>query len=59
MKIGIPDFAPDGHTVTGRRMGRSDANAYDASYLLENCTLPDPYEEEARAIDGAPRVASL
>jgi hypothetical protein len=52
----IPDYAVDHHTARGRRMGRSEATVYDESYRLENQALPDPYEAEARAIDGAPPI---
>lgn len=52
--VEIPDYAVDHHTARGRKMGRSEATVYNESYRLEKQALADPYEEEARAIDGAP-----
>jgi replication-associated recombination protein RarA len=53
MGMEIPNYALDSHTARGRRMGRSEKNHYDESYRLEACELEDPYEQEARMIDGA------
>lgn len=53
MGIDMPDYAIDHHTARGRRLGRTEATAYDTSYRIENCTTDDPYENEARGLDVA------
>ena len=58
MGIEIPDYALDHHTNRGRKLGRTEALVYDESYRIENCTLPDPYLEEARAIDCGPAATN-
>ncbi len=54
MRMVVPDYAVDHHTGRGRRLKRSEAACYDQSYLIENCTIDDPYAAEARTIGGAP-----
>jgi replication-associated recombination protein RarA len=43
----VPDYAVDGHTDRGRKLGRKEENTYDESYGLANQVLPDPYVEQA------------
>ena len=50
MGMDIPDYALDHHTSRGRRLGRTEATAYDESYRITNTTIDDPYATEARAI---------
>jgi replication-associated recombination protein RarA len=47
----IPEYALDHHTVRGRKLGRTQATAYDESYRIENAALEDPYAVQAKAID--------
>jgi replication-associated recombination protein RarA len=53
MAMVIPDFALDQHTARGRAMGRTEASHYDQSYGLVGQALDDPFEDEARRLDGA------
>ncbi len=53
MRIDIPDYALDHHTARGRRLGKTEAACYESSYRIENRTVEDPYESEARGLDVA------
>jgi replication-associated recombination protein RarA len=43
----IPDYALDKHTSRGRAMKRSFDHFRKEGALLNNCSIPDPYEDEA------------
>ena len=55
MRMQIPDYALDHHTARGRRMRRGADFSYDVALKLENQTLENPYEGEARQIDSRQR----
>jgi len=53
MTLEIPDYAVDHHTARGRRLRRTESDVYDESYRIANCTVDDPYAQQARVIAGA------
>ena len=47
----VPDFALDGRTQQGKRMGRNEAYFWQESAKLANsASIPDPYEASARQL---------
>lgn len=46
----IPDYALDVHTNAGRRLGRGYEHFFIEGAKIENSTLQDPYEKQAKEI---------
>ena len=49
-KFEIPNFALDIHTNRGRELGRTQKHFFEEGARLENSTLVDPYERDAKEI---------
>lgn len=49
-RIEIPDFALDIHTSRGRELGHGQKHFFSEGVQLENSTLSDPYERDAKEI---------
>lgn len=44
----VPDYALDRHTQRGRAKGRGYQHFFEVGAKLENCELPDAYEDRAK-----------